>query len=54
MSNHFNEDPKLARQRAESEEEEDDPVTEAIKKTGCLQQHYDVQVIISKNFVSNL
>jgi len=43
MSTHFTEDPRIARQKAE-EEEDDDPVTKAIKKTGCLQLHYDVQV----------
>ncbi|XP_074605304.1 uncharacterized protein LOC141858456 [Brevipalpus obovatus] len=42
MSTHFTEDPRIARQRTE-EEEDDDPVTKAIKKTGCLQLHYDLQ-----------
>lgn len=46
MSGHFKEDPKLVRQRAEEEEEDDDIVTKAIRKTGCLQYHYDVQVKI--------
>lgn len=42
MSNHFNKDPAI--ERKEAEEEQDDPVTLAIKKTGCLQYHFDVQV----------
>ncbi|XP_015787081.1 cytochrome c oxidase assembly factor 4 homolog, mitochondrial [Tetranychus urticae] len=41
MSNHFNKDPAI--ERKEAEEEQDDPVTLAIKKTGCLQYHFDVQ-----------
>lgn len=46
MSTHFTEDPRIARQRTE-EEEDDDPVTKAIKKTGCLKLHYDLQASLS-------
>ncbi|XP_053214585.1 cytochrome c oxidase assembly factor 4 homolog, mitochondrial-like [Panonychus citri] len=44
MSNHFKKDPAI--ERKEAEEEEDDPVTLAIKRTGCLQLHFDVQECI--------
>ena len=29
---------------SEDEDEEDDPVIKMIRKTGCLELHYDVQV----------
>ena len=30
--------------KAKSEEEEEDPVESMIKKTGCIEKHYAVQV----------
>lgn len=35
----------------ENEEEEDDPVDSMIKKTGCLELHYKVQVCYNLRFI---